>query len=84
MNYFFNLSIGTDVEKKFKIMELKPLENRLEYGPDFICIGAQKSCTSWLHWNLFFHPDTAMPPEKESNYFKYDLKAINYFVYFDF
>ncbi len=41
----------------------------MEYGPDFICIGAQKSGTSWLHWNLLWHPDTAMPPEKEVNFF---------------
>jgi len=57
------------MENEFKIMELKVLEDQLKYGPDFICIGAQKSCTSWLHWNLLFHPDTSMPPEKEVNYF---------------
>ncbi len=38
-------------------------------GPDFICIGAQKAGTSWLHWNLMFHPQGALPPEKEMNYF---------------
>lgn len=38
-------------------------------APDFICIGAQKAGTSWLHWNLLFHPDTEMPPEKEINFF---------------
>ncbi len=50
-------------------MESTALEEPLNYGPDFICIGAQKSCTSWLHWNLLFHPETSMPPEKEINYF---------------
>ncbi len=50
-------------------MELISLEEQVNYGPDFICIGAQKSCTSWLHWNLVFHPETSMPPEKEINYF---------------
>lgn len=57
-------------------MESKSLESQLKYGPDFICIGAQKSCTSWLHWNLYFHPDTAMPPEKELNYFGYDFSPL--------
>src|SRR6185437_8128976 len=61
------------MENEFKIMELEVLEDQLTYGPDFICIGAQKSCTSWLHWNLLFHPDTSMPPEKEIDYFNYDF-----------
>lgn len=38
-------------------------------GPDFICIGAQKAGTSWLHYNLIRHPQTLMPPTKEVNFF---------------
>lgn len=45
----------------------------MEYGPDFICIGAQKAGTSWLHWNLLYHPQTAMPPQKEINFIYPDL-----------
>lgn len=45
----------------------------MEYGPDFICIGAQKSGTSWLHWNLFYHPGTEMPPEKKINFYLTDF-----------
>lgn len=41
----------------------------LQSGPHFICVGAQKAGTSWLHWNLLFHPATSMPPEKEVNFF---------------
>lgn len=41
----------------------------MEYGPDFICIGAQKAGTSWLHWNICFHPEVLMPPEKEISFF---------------
>lgn len=41
----------------------------MRYGPDFICVGAQKGGTSWLHWNLLWHPQVALPPEKEVNFF---------------
>ena len=37
--------------------------------PEFICIGAQKAGTTWLHANLQRHPDFAMPPVKELHYF---------------
>ncbi len=35
----------------------------------FVCIGAQKAGTSWLHWNLYWHPDTNIIRQKELNYF---------------
>jgi hypothetical protein len=38
-------------------------------GPDFLCIGAQKSGTTWLHDNLSRHPDVWLPPIKEIHYF---------------
>lgn len=39
-------------------------------GPDFLCIGAQRSGTSWLHKNLIRHPDLWLPPfQKELHYF---------------
>lgn len=41
----------------------------MKYGPDFICIGAQKSGTSWLFENLARHSKTKMPPVKEVNFF---------------
>src|SRR5580700_360168 len=37
--------------------------------PDFICIGAQKSGTSWLHQMLKQHPDVWLPHTKEIHYF---------------
>jgi len=40
--------------------------------PDFICIGAQKAGTSWLHFQLERHPDFSMPPVKELHYFDRD------------
>ena len=37
--------------------------------PDFLCIGAQKSGTTWLDANLRAHPDIWLPPAKELHYF---------------
>jgi len=37
--------------------------------PAFMCIGAQKAGTTWLHTNLEMHPQIWMPPEKELHYF---------------
>ncbi|MCP5098254.1 MAG: sulfotransferase domain-containing protein [Chloroflexi bacterium] len=41
--------------------------------PDFLCIGAQKSGTSWLDTNLRYHPDLWLPPTKEIHYFNRGL-----------
>jgi hypothetical protein len=38
-------------------------------GPNFLCIGAQKSGTTWLHDNLSRHPNVWLPPVKEIHYF---------------
>jgi len=38
-------------------------------GPHFLCIGAQKAGTTWLHRNLVCHPDVWLPPIKEIHYF---------------
>src|ERR1700758_1596004 len=37
--------------------------------PDFLCVGAQKSGTSWLYRQLDLHPDFWIPPLKELHYF---------------
>lgn len=39
--------------------------------PNFLCIGAQKAGTSWLHQNLNEHPDIWMPPIKEVQFFSH-------------
>lgn len=36
--------------------------------PDFLCIGAQKSGTTWLHQMLAKHPEIWLPPEKELHF----------------
>jgi hypothetical protein len=42
---------------------------RNETMPDFLCIGAQRSGTSWLTVNLRAAPDIWLPPSKEIHYF---------------
>lgn len=37
--------------------------------PNFICIGAQKSGTTWLHNMLAQHPDVCMPIERKELFF---------------
>jgi Sulfotransferase family len=59
----FKACIGDNGEKE---------ENRSSTGasrPDFLCVGAQKSGTSWLYCQLALHPDFWMPPIKEIHYF---------------
>ena len=36
--------------------------------PDFLCVGAHKSGTTWLYQQLDSHPDFWMPPVKELHY----------------
>ncbi|MEX2500292.1 MAG: sulfotransferase [Wenzhouxiangellaceae bacterium] len=38
-------------------------------SPDFFCIGAQRSGTSWLYHLLREHPDVWLTPHKELHYF---------------
>ena len=37
--------------------------------PDFLCIGARKSGTTWLQYNLRRSPGVWLPPQKELHYF---------------
>ena len=39
--------------------------------PDFLCIGAMKAGTTWLHENLRCHPEIYLPERKESYFFSY-------------
>jgi hypothetical protein len=43
---------------------------------DFLCVGAHKAGTTWLHANLKKHPDIWLPPFKELHHF--DQKANGY------
>jgi hypothetical protein len=57
----FTARARDDGEKK------RPLRRHAQ--PDFICIGAHKSGTTWLYQQLDSHPDFWMPPVKELHYF---------------
>jgi hypothetical protein len=39
--------------------------------PDFLCIGAQKAATTWLHVHLGTHPGVWLPPIKELQFFNH-------------
>lgn len=43
--------------------------------PDFLCIGAQKSGTTWLYHQLGLHPEIWLPPVKELHYFDWRKKS---------
>jgi len=57
----FNARARDDGEKK----RLSPRHAQ----PDFMCVGAHKSGTTWLYRQLDSHPDFWMPPVKELHYF---------------
>jgi hypothetical protein len=44
---------------------------RMRCMPDFLCIGLEKTGTTWLHTNLIHHPDVHLTPFKEIKYFAY-------------
>jgi hypothetical protein len=46
-------------------------------GPDFICIGARKTGTTWIYHYLKAHPDCQMPKIKEINFFNSVLFKAN-------
>jgi hypothetical protein len=56
----FNAHAINDGKKKLHLKRAQP---------DFICIGAHKSGTTWLYQQLDSHPDFWMPPVKELHYF---------------
>jgi hypothetical protein len=57
----YNARASDDGEKK------RPLTRLAQ--PDFMCVGAHKSGTTWLYRQLESHPDFWMPPVKELHYF---------------
>jgi hypothetical protein len=50
-------------------------------GPSFICIGAPRSGTSWLHEVLSRHPALWLPPVKELHYFDEPVRSMRYYRY---
>lgn len=50
--------------------------------PNFICIGAEKSGTTWLYYNLKKHSQIWMPPVKEIHYLD-EIQYKPFFTIFD-
>lgn len=44
-----------------------------QHGPQFLCVGLEKSGTTWLYQTLSRHPAVWLPPFKELSYF-YDAR----------
>lgn len=61
------LHLGYRVEKALYGFGL--LSTRDLTLPDFLCIGAMKSASTWLHENLRCHPDLHLPDVKEVYFF---------------
>ncbi len=57
-----------DVVKQVSFL-MAPPEKRGGPFPDFLCIGAQKSGTTWLQDCLIHHPEIFLPEEKEVHFF---------------
>lgn len=49
--------------------------------PDFVCIGSQRSGTTWLYKNLSFHPQIWLIPVKELHYFDIDIMPYRKKIY---
>lgn len=45
--------------------------------PDFLCIGAQKAGTTWLHENLRLQPEIFLPPVKELHFLDHQPPSIS-------
>lgn len=55
-----------------------------EKKPHFLCIGAQKAGTTWLHENLKKHPQIHLPKRKELHYFdKHISNHMDYASFFE-
>ncbi|HLW74171.1 MAG TPA: sulfotransferase [Gammaproteobacteria bacterium] len=50
--------------------------------PNFVCIGAQKTGTTWLYRQLIQHPHVFLPATKELNFFYRDLSPREYEAHF--
>lgn len=50
-------------------------------GPDFLCIGAQKSGTTWLYKMLTIHPEVEFPVRKEIHFWdKFYSKGLDWYL----
>jgi len=45
------------------------MKNKANKKPDFLCVGFERTGTTWLYKNLYVHNDVKLPPYKEVKYF---------------
>ena len=48
-----------------------------EQGPHFLCIGPERTGTTWLYRNLRKHPQVSLPHIKEFRYFNWHYSKVN-------
>lgn len=66
-----------------ELIGLGIIKRDLKYSPHFICIGAQKSGTTWLHNNLSLHSEIYLPEQKELHYFNHNYHtSLDYYEHF--
>ena len=58
------------LKKRIQLLGLKKKkEISFQRKPDFLCIGAPRSGTTWLYEKLSVHPDFSLPKQKEIRFF---------------
>ena len=58
-----------DVRDRLRYVGMEREDYDLSQFPDFLIIGPQRTGTTWLHENLFHHPQVFIPWDKELHYF---------------
>ncbi len=69
-----NLKQSARYNKRKLLRRLQLVYARLAVGtperfPDFMCIGAPRAATTWLHQALSLHPDVFLPKRKEIHFY---------------
>lgn len=57
------------VKLKFEFMAVRLFPPNELVMPDFLCIGAPRAATTWLHSRLYSHPQVYLPKIKELHFF---------------
>lgn len=58
-----------DGKRSFQLAYVKTFSKPFAQNPNFICIGAPKAATTWLHNRLNMHPEVFLPKDKELHFF---------------
>ena len=69
--YIFHRNMRWGMQKLYVALPVTISEQR----PDFLCIGAPKAATTWLHARLDKHPEVFLPDDKELHFFDTPYKG---------